>query len=76
MTALVLAAEAATALKADDANDGDGVVAVIGCAYLVAGGRLIINSIVYLLSTLYFHLYIHSASPWCELFQRPEIESS
>jgi hypothetical protein len=39
--ALVLAAEAATALKADDANGGDGGVAVVGCASLAAGGRLI-----------------------------------
>jgi len=39
--ALVLAAEAATALKADDANGGDGGVAVVGCASLAVGGRLI-----------------------------------
>ena len=39
--ALVLAAEAATALKADDANGGDGGVAVVGCASLAAGGGLI-----------------------------------
>jgi hypothetical protein len=39
--ALVLTAEAATALKADDANGGDGGVAVVGCASLAAGGRLI-----------------------------------
>ncbi len=38
---LVLAAEAATALKADDANVGDGGVAVIGCPSLAAGGGLI-----------------------------------
>ena len=38
---LVLAAEAATALKADDANDGDGSVAVVGCASLATGGGLI-----------------------------------
>jgi hypothetical protein len=36
--ALVLTAEAATALKADDANGGDGGVAVVG---LTAGGGLI-----------------------------------
>jgi hypothetical protein len=34
--ALVLAAEAATALKADDANGGDGGVAIVGCASLAA----------------------------------------
>jgi len=39
--ALVLAAEAATALKADDTNGGDGGVAVNGCASLVVGGGLI-----------------------------------
>ncbi len=41
--ALVLAAEAATALKLkeDDANDGDGSVAIVGCASLTTGGRLI-----------------------------------
>ncbi len=39
--ALVLAAEAATALKADDANDGDGNVTVVGCASLATGGGLI-----------------------------------
>ena len=38
--ALVLAAEAATALKADDANDGDGSV-IVGCASLATGGGLI-----------------------------------
>ena len=41
VAALVLAAEAATMLKADDANDGNGGVAVVGCAPLAAGGRLI-----------------------------------
>ena len=39
--ALVLAAEAATALKADDANGGNSGVAVVGCASLVAGVGLI-----------------------------------
>ena len=39
--ALVLAAEAATLLKAYNANDGDGSAAVIGCASLVTGGGLI-----------------------------------
>ena len=39
--ALVLAAEAATSLKADDANDGDGSLAVVGCTSLATGGRLI-----------------------------------
>ena len=39
--ALVLAADAATALKADDANDGDGGVTVVGCTSLATGGRLI-----------------------------------
>ncbi len=39
--ALVLAAEAATALNADDANGGNGGVAIVGCTFLVAGGRLI-----------------------------------
>ena len=40
--ALVLAAEAVTALKADDANGGNGGVAVVGCASLAGGGGLII----------------------------------
>ena len=39
--ALVLTAEAATALKADDANGGNGGIAVVGCASLAAGGGLI-----------------------------------
>ncbi len=41
--ALVLAAEAATALKADDANggEGEGGVAVVSCASLAGGGGLI-----------------------------------
>ena len=39
--ALVLVAEAVTALKADDANGGDGGVTVVGCASLAAGGGLI-----------------------------------
>ena len=39
--ALVLAAEAATTLKADDANDSDGGIAVIGCTSLTMGGGLI-----------------------------------
>jgi hypothetical protein len=39
--ALVLAAEAATALKADDANGGDGGIPVIGCASLAAEGGLV-----------------------------------
>jgi hypothetical protein len=39
--ALVLAAEAATALKADDANGGDSGVAVVGCTSLATGGGLI-----------------------------------
>ena len=51
-TALVLAAEAAAALIADDADGGNSGVTIVGRASLVAGGGLIINSIVYLLSTL------------------------
>jgi hypothetical protein len=39
--ALVLAAEAATALKADNACGGDSGVAIVGCASLAAGGGLI-----------------------------------
>ena len=39
--ALVLAAEAVTTLEADDADGGDGGVAVVGCASLMAGGGLI-----------------------------------
>ncbi len=35
--ALVLMAEAATALKADDANGSVGGVAVVGCASLATG---------------------------------------
>jgi hypothetical protein len=41
VAALVLAAEAATALKADDANGGDGGVTVVDRASLAAGGGLI-----------------------------------
>jgi len=51
-TALVLAAEAAAALIADDTNGGNSGVTIIVRASLAAGGGLIINSIVYLLSTL------------------------
>ena len=39
--ALVLTAEAVTALKADGANDGDGGVAVFGCSSLATGDGLI-----------------------------------
>jgi hypothetical protein len=39
--ALVLTTEAATALKVDDANGGNGGVAVVGCTSLVAVGGLI-----------------------------------
>jgi hypothetical protein len=51
-TALVLAAEAAAALIADDADGGNSGVPIVGRAYLAAGGGLIINFIVYLLSTI------------------------
>ena len=40
-TALVLAAEAAAALIADDAIGGNSGVAIIGSASLMAGGRVI-----------------------------------
>ena len=40
VVALVLAAEALAALKADDANGGGGVP-VLGCTSLAAGGGLI-----------------------------------
>jgi hypothetical protein len=39
--ALVLAAEAATALKADNACGGDSGVAIVGCASLATGDGLI-----------------------------------
>jgi len=39
--ALVLAAEAVTKLKADDANGGDNGITIVGCACLLAGGGLI-----------------------------------
>ena len=39
--ALVYAAEAATGLKADDANDGEDSVAVVGYASLATAGGLI-----------------------------------
>jgi hypothetical protein len=51
-TALVLAAEAVAALIADDADGGNSDVTIVGRASLTAGGGLIKNSIVYLLSTL------------------------
>ena len=51
-TALVLAAEAAAALIADNADGGNIGVTIVGRASLTAGGGLIINSIVYLLLTL------------------------
>jgi hypothetical protein len=58
--ALVLAAdEAATALKADDANDSDGGVAVVGCASLDC---LFVVNIIICTSTR----NKHSDSPWCE----------
>ena len=41
VAALVLTAEAATTLKADDANGGDGGITVVGCTSLAAGGGLI-----------------------------------
>ena len=41
VAALVLAAEAATALKADDPNGGNGGVTIVGCTSLTAGGGLI-----------------------------------
>ncbi len=41
MTALALAAEAAAALIADDANGGNSGVAIIGSASLAAGGGVI-----------------------------------
>ena len=67
--ALVLAAETATALKADDANDGDGGIAVVGCTSLATGDRLI-----NLFHCLFFVDIIicistrnkHSDSPRCE----------
>ena len=40
-TALVLAAEAATPLIADDANAGNSGVAIVGSASLAAGGGVI-----------------------------------
>jgi hypothetical protein len=40
-TALVLAAEALPALIADDANDGNIGVAIVGSASLAAGGGVI-----------------------------------
>ena len=40
-TALALAAEAAAALIADDADGGDSGVAIVGSASLAAGGRVI-----------------------------------
>ena len=45
LVALVLVADAATALKADDANggNGDGGVAVISCASLSEGGSLTVD---------------------------------
>jgi len=49
-------AEAVAALIADDADGGNSGVAIVGRASLVARDRLIINSIVYLLSTLLYFL--------------------
>jgi len=48
-TALVLAAEVAAALIADDAIGGNSGVTIFGSASLAAGGRVIINSILYFL---------------------------
>jgi hypothetical protein len=53
-TALVLTAEDAAALIADDADGGNSGVTIVGRASLTAGGGLIINSIINVLSTLYF----------------------
>jgi hypothetical protein len=52
VTALVLTAEAAAALIADDADGGNNGVTIVGRASLAAGGGRIINYIVYLLLTL------------------------
>ncbi len=49
--ALVFAAEVVAALKADNANGGNGSAAIVGGKSLAMGGRVITNSIVYLLST-------------------------
>ncbi len=51
-TALVLTAEAAAELIADDTDGGNSGVTIIGRASLAARGGPIINSIVYLLSKL------------------------
>jgi hypothetical protein len=51
-TALVLPAEAAATLIADDADGGNSGIPIVGRASLTAGNGLIINFIVYLLSTL------------------------
>jgi hypothetical protein len=53
-TALVLTAEAVATLIVDDADGGNSGVTIVGRASLslAAGGGLINNSIVYLLSTL------------------------
>jgi len=48
-TALVLVAEAAAGLIVDDAIGGNSGVAIVGSASLAAGGRVIINSILYFL---------------------------
>jgi hypothetical protein len=50
-TALVLVAEAAAGLIVDDAIGGNSGVAIVGSASLAAGGRVIINSILYFLLT-------------------------
>jgi hypothetical protein len=50
-TALVLVAEAAAALIADDADGGNSGVAIVSSASLVAGVGYLINSILYMLLT-------------------------
>jgi hypothetical protein len=54
---------AVAVLIADDADGGNSGVTIIGRASLVAGGVLIVNSIVYLLSTLYFLCLLETNIP-------------
>ena len=56
--ALVLAAEAVTALKANDANGSDGGVAVIGCTSLVMGGGAY-KLIQLLICCRHYNLYLY-----------------
>ena len=58
-TALVLVAEAAAALIADDADGGNSGVTIVSSAPLVAGVGYLINSILFLYVVNMIFLWVH-----------------